>query len=398
MKTPTSGEKLNDGHSSQLEKRNNQGIVLIPQPSDDPADSLNWRNARKFRILAILCLAAFSGTAGALAGQLAFAVQAKVYNKTTLELSYSSSAAYAGIAGGPLILSPLVYIVGRPSVIFWSLLGSLACAVWSACLTKSTDYIPFVMSRLLSGIFGSLPANLRHTAAPVLIGLSPAAGLAGLFIMIFFGWALLLNIISPVLLEKPAEEGGYGFTSAQIAAFNFSQWIGLFLAQAVGIFYNDRFPLWICKRFKKGVWAPELRLYCLFIPILCLPIGLGISAAALQYHYHYMVLALGVFISLFAGLLAQPIIVNYVVECYTDYAVESTIIVAVYRLGWGIAITFFVGQWEARINVGWVFGMSAFFALASGLLVLVLIWKGHVLRRWSLVKSLISTEAGREVL
>ena len=111
-----------------------------------------------------------------------------------------------------------------------------------------------------------------------------------------------------------------------------------------------------------------------------------------------MVLALGVFISLFAGLLAQPIIVNYVVECYTDYAVESTIIVAVYRLGWGIAITFFVGQWEARINVGWVFGMSAFFALASGLLVLVLIWKGHVLRRWSLVKSLISTEAGREVL
>lgn len=111
-----------------------------------------------------------------------------------------------------------------------------------------------------------------------------------------------------------------------------------------------------------------------------------------------MVLALGVFMSLFAGLLAQPIIVNYVVECYTDYAVESSIIVALYRLGWGIAITFFVGQWEARINVGWVFGMSAFFALASGLLVLVLVWKGHVLRRWSLVKSLISTEAGREVL
>lgn len=111
-----------------------------------------------------------------------------------------------------------------------------------------------------------------------------------------------------------------------------------------------------------------------------------------------MVLALGVFLSLFAGLLAQPIIVNYVVECYTQYAVESSIIVAVYRLGWGIAITFFVGEWEARINVGWVFGMSACFALASGLLPLLLIWKGHVLRRWSLVMSLISTEAGREVL
>lgn len=111
-----------------------------------------------------------------------------------------------------------------------------------------------------------------------------------------------------------------------------------------------------------------------------------------------MVLALGIFMSIFAGLLAQPIIVNYVVECYTDYAVESTIIVAIYRLSWGIAIPFFVSQWEARVSVGWVFGMSALFALASGLLVLVLIWTGHVLRRWTLIKSLISIEAGREVL
>lgn len=75
-------------------------------------------------------------------------------------MATKSAAAIAGIAGGPLLLSPLVDIVGRPSVIFWSLLGSLACAAWSACLTKSTDYIPFVISRLLSGIFGSLPANV----------------------------------------------------------------------------------------------------------------------------------------------------------------------------------------------------------------------------------------------
>lgn len=45
-------------------------------------------------------------------------------------------------------------------MIFWSLLGSLACAVWSARLTGSADYIPFVMSRLLSGIFGSVPVNV----------------------------------------------------------------------------------------------------------------------------------------------------------------------------------------------------------------------------------------------
>ena len=36
----TSSGKPDDEHSSQFEKRNDEGIVLIPQPSDDPADSL----------------------------------------------------------------------------------------------------------------------------------------------------------------------------------------------------------------------------------------------------------------------------------------------------------------------------------------------------------------------
>ena len=83
-----------------------------------------------------------------------------------------------------------------------------------------------------------------------------------------------------------------------------------------------------------------------------MPIGLVISASALAYHYHYIVLALGIFIVTFAGLLAQPVIVNYVVEYYTEYAVEATISVAVYRLGWGIALTFIAGVWEARLGTG----------------------------------------------
>lgn len=59
-----------------------------------------------------------------------------------------------------MIFAPLAYVFGRPSIIFWSLLCVLACSIWSAFMTQQNDYIPFVMSRLLSGIFGSLPANV----------------------------------------------------------------------------------------------------------------------------------------------------------------------------------------------------------------------------------------------
>ena len=79
------------------------------------------------------------------------------------------------------------------------------------------------------------------------------------------------------------------------------------------------------------MWAPELRLYCLWLPILVLPIGLGISGVALEHHYHYMVLALGIFLVAFAALLAVPIFVDYAVECFIDYATECTIIITIWH-------------------------------------------------------------------
>ena len=180
-------------------------------------------------------------------------------------------------------------------------------------------------------------------------------------------------------------------------AVTICQWLALFSAQIFGHFTNDRIPLWMCKRYHGGIWAPELRLYCLILPLILMPVGLAIVASTLAFHYHYIVLALGVFIGAFGGLLAQPVIVNYVVEFYTHYASEATIIMAVYRLGWGIALTFIVGIWEDKVGAGWMFGMASLFSVASASLAVVLMLKGHVLRKWTPVQSLASTEAGKAV-
>ncbi|KAL2014532.1 hypothetical protein VTN00DRAFT_2057 [Thermoascus crustaceus] len=135
-------------------------IVLVPQPSDDPRDPLNWSQGKKCGILSILCLAAFSGMASALANQLGFGAQAKTYRKELGELAYTISAAVAGIAAGPLFIVPLAHIFGRSSVIFWSLIGCMGCGIWSARMTGEGDYIPFTVSRLFGGIFGSIPSIL----------------------------------------------------------------------------------------------------------------------------------------------------------------------------------------------------------------------------------------------
>ena len=62
--------------------------------------------------------------------------------------------------GGPLLFIPLTSIIGRSSLIFWSLFGSLASNIWAPLMTGPNDYIPFVMSRMLAGLFGSVPPVL----------------------------------------------------------------------------------------------------------------------------------------------------------------------------------------------------------------------------------------------
>lgn len=209
----------------------------------------------------------------------------------------------------------------------------------------------------------------------------------GLFTLISFGFYVGVNALTPVFLQKPLSEGGYAFTLKQNAAFTFSHWLGIIIVQFYGHYLNDRLPLYIAKKFNKGVWKPEFRLHVLWIPSLVLnPIALGIFGAALQYHLHYMVLALAVFLVTIGALASVPVTVNYVVECFTGYPAEVGIVVGAYRIVFGLTISFYIDPWVGAVGVGWVYGMMAFFAVFSFGFVGLLMWKGHVVRRWQFAR------------
>ncbi|EXJ70576.1 uncharacterized protein A1O5_06646 [Cladophialophora psammophila CBS 110553] len=137
-------------------KVNRQGIVLVPQPSDDPQDPLNWSTAYKVLMLGILCLGAFSATCSAVANSSGFVAQAKVYHKTPIEISYSVSAGTAGVAAGPLLWLPITHKTGRVAGIFWGMALACGCTVWSALMTAHDDYNSFVVSRLMTCLFASV--------------------------------------------------------------------------------------------------------------------------------------------------------------------------------------------------------------------------------------------------
>ena len=91
-----------------------------------------------------------------------------------------------------------------------------------------------------------------------------------------------------------------------------------------------------------------------------------------------------------------PVTVNYVVECFTRYPAEAGIVIGAYRIVYGLTISFYIDPWVAAVDVGWVYGMMAFFAIFSFLFVMLLMWKGHAIREWQLA-SVASSEEGVQV-
>ncbi|KAK4615651.1 hypothetical protein CLAFUW4_09831 [Fulvia fulva] len=136
-------------------KRSSHGILLEPQPTDDPKDPLNWSLTKKLTILGVVSFAALAaGTVGQ-ANQFGMNVQAAVYGKTPIEVSYSTAANAAGVATGPLLWVPLSNYFGRTSVIFWTQLLATGMCIWSSLMTGAGDYNSFIVSRWLAGTFCS---------------------------------------------------------------------------------------------------------------------------------------------------------------------------------------------------------------------------------------------------
>ena len=107
----------------------------------------------------MICFTAIAATLTPTSHQLAYVRQASLYDRSPVQLSYTVTAAVAGHFTGPFLFTPLARIIGRTSIIFWCLFGTLGCQIWAAKMTHKDDYVPFLISRLLAGMFASVPTT-----------------------------------------------------------------------------------------------------------------------------------------------------------------------------------------------------------------------------------------------
>ncbi|KAH8794340.1 major facilitator superfamily domain-containing protein [Hyaloscypha sp. PMI_1271] len=148
-------------------------IILIPTPSKDPNDPLNWSKRKKYYSAFIICLAmmicnflAAGPTIAIVETAMEFFPNSKLnpnnlgpaINKTAY--FFTTTALLQGT--GNLIWMPLVNKYGRRPIYIISYTVYLACAIWASV---TTSYGSFLASRILMG-FGS---GAAETMAPLSI-------------------------------------------------------------------------------------------------------------------------------------------------------------------------------------------------------------------------------------
>ena len=70
-------------------RRSSKGVILVPQPSNDPQDPLNWSITKKIITLAIVTLATFVRISQATVVAAGVTVQGKLYGKTTVQMAWA---------------------------------------------------------------------------------------------------------------------------------------------------------------------------------------------------------------------------------------------------------------------------------------------------------------------
>ena len=93
---------------------------MIPQPTDDPQDPLNWSPFKKHALLLLVAFGSFCGDFGACAGIPAILVQAKEWDISPNRANQPNNIAalMCGVAG--IVWMPLLNAWGRAPVLFWS--------------------------------------------------------------------------------------------------------------------------------------------------------------------------------------------------------------------------------------------------------------------------------------
>ncbi|KAH9841165.1 MFS general substrate transporter [Teratosphaeria destructans] len=155
-------ENINDGPPPPGLKTTQDGVILVPQPSDDPDQPLNWSFLKKHLALAVLILETFFAKSTATFIGPAALTLAKDFHVTPIQGTYIASATAIVPAIAPLIWIPLSQRLGRRPIM---LIGTFLSMLFNVGFARSQTYAQALVCRLFGYAMAS--AGLCITPAAI---------------------------------------------------------------------------------------------------------------------------------------------------------------------------------------------------------------------------------------
>ncbi|KAK9234239.1 major facilitator superfamily domain-containing protein [Lipomyces kononenkoae] len=143
---------LQDSIQAKHASGNQNEIVLIPTPSDDPEDPLNWSRGRK--LLSAFCVCVYTFMVGFTSAAI-YSVLEPISNATDLslgDLNAGTGYMFLLFGWGCLVWQPLASQYGKRPIYLLSILVTGAIMVW-APYTKSDGQ--WIANKILQGFFGA---------------------------------------------------------------------------------------------------------------------------------------------------------------------------------------------------------------------------------------------------
>jgi hypothetical protein len=139
------------------------GKLLVPTPTSDPLDPLNWSKVQKYTIMAIVCFSYFMLTYFTTAPVPSFTLLQVQFGATYTQVNWTFAVPALGLASGPLLLSALADIYGRRVVI---ILGTFIALISSGCTSiHGISFDGYLVARFFQG-FGIGPVGVHRAQIP----------------------------------------------------------------------------------------------------------------------------------------------------------------------------------------------------------------------------------------
>ncbi|EXJ93353.1 hypothetical protein A1O1_01745 [Capronia coronata CBS 617.96] len=202
--------------------KGHKDIVLVPAPSNDPDDPLNWTPARK--LLSTSCMCVYVLMVG-IASAAIYSVLVPISDATGMtlgDLNAGTGYMFLFFGWGCLVWQPLALQYGKRPVYLLSLIATICTQVWAGYTTTNGNWIA---NKILQGFFGAPVESLCEISVTDIYFTHER----GFYIAIYGLFLAGSNFFAPIIAGFISDAMGWKWVVFWAAIFNGIGFIYCFL-------------------------------------------------------------------------------------------------------------------------------------------------------------------------